>query len=74
MKVVVRAKRAQLLVIIMRTAGGFGEWSISGCEESTDSSSGQRVCSCQQLAHFGILFVRYHLEPVVYLTLCIFRI
>ena len=36
--------------------GEFGAWSTSGCKEVLQKGN-ERICSCTQLAHFGILFV-----------------
>ena len=35
----------------------FGAWSTSGCREVVQDEN-HTVCECNQLGHFGILFVR----------------
>lgn len=35
----------------------FGAWSTSGCKE-VKKNGNERICSCTQLAHFGMLFVK----------------
>ncbi len=41
----------------------FGAWSTSGCREATDGGN-HTVCECNQLGHFGILFVSRKLYRV----------
>ena len=58
------------------TIDRFGAWSTSGCREVIQDEN-HTVCECNQLGHFGILFVReysYSLYIVMHGSiLCYFR-
>ena len=45
-----------MLIIQFKDEDEFGAWSTSACKE-VERNGNERVCSCTQLAHFGMLFV-----------------